>query len=167
MVRTIQEAAAVILARCVPDGECLLYAGKSKPTSYRQISVNGKPKYAHRIAYEAARGPIPDGLDLMHSCDRPACIRLAHLSPGTRQQNMDDAKSKGRTCSGEKRSKANNALRGDANPCSRISSGDMPHIRFLAGLGVSQKQIASEYGVTQSCIWKRLRGKRGGSGALS
>lgn len=36
---------------------------------------------AHRLAYELAVGPIPDGLQLDHLCRNRACVRPDHLEP--------------------------------------------------------------------------------------
>jgi len=51
---------------------------------------------AHRYAFSLAGGVIPDGHDLLHSCDTPACVNHAHLSVGTHKENMADMVEKGR-----------------------------------------------------------------------
>jgi len=52
--------------------------------------------YAHRFAYQQANGPIPPGLEVMHSCDNPPCCNPSHLSVGTHTDNMKDMARKGR-----------------------------------------------------------------------
>lgn len=39
---------------------------------------------------------------VMHSCDNPACVNIAHLTLGTQQQNVADQVVKGRTVKGVK-----------------------------------------------------------------
>lgn len=51
---------------------------------------------AHRVAWELCRGPIPDGLKVCHTCDVPRCCNPAHLFIGTQQDNLADARRKGR-----------------------------------------------------------------------
>jgi len=41
----------------------------------------------HRIAYEFALGPIPDGLTLDHLCRNTICCNPAHLEPVTLRVN--------------------------------------------------------------------------------
>lgn len=55
-----------------------------------------RPIKAPRVRWELAHGPIPDGLWVLHTCDRPVCVRLEHLWLGTRSDNMRDMYAKGR-----------------------------------------------------------------------
>ena len=51
---------------------------------------------AHRVSYEMANGPIPDGLIIRHKCDNPNCVNPKHLESGTQKDNMLDASFRGR-----------------------------------------------------------------------
>ncbi len=43
---------------------------------------------AHRISYELANGPIPDGLTLDHLCRNRRCVRPDHLEAVTSTENI-------------------------------------------------------------------------------
>lgn len=58
---------------------------------------------AHRVAWEMAHGPIPLGLEVLHRCDRPWCVRPDHLNLGTHQDNMHDMARKGRSTASDGR----------------------------------------------------------------
>jgi hypothetical protein len=49
-----------------------------------------------RMAYRVQIGPIPDGLQVLHKCDNPECVRVDHLFLGTISDNIKDAIKKGR-----------------------------------------------------------------------
>lgn len=41
---------------------------------YGQIKIKGAVKHAHCVTFELTKGPIPDGLYILHSCDNPKCV---------------------------------------------------------------------------------------------
>jgi hypothetical protein len=85
-------------------GPCWLWtAGRLGPDGYGGFATGVKskggypmPVYAHRVAWELERGPIPAGKHVLHHCDTPACVRAAHLFLGDQDANMKDASAKGR-----------------------------------------------------------------------
>ena len=78
------------------DSDCWIWAGVLDRYGYGRPWWNGKQIGAHRLAWIAANGPIQDGLHVLHSCDRPACVNPYHLRLGTHAENLRDRDSKGR-----------------------------------------------------------------------
>jgi len=67
---------------------------------YGRFGVGAKMIRSHRVSYEIHRGPIPDGLCVLHECDNPTCVNPQHLFVGTHQDNADDKMAKGRHTNG-------------------------------------------------------------------
>ena len=72
-------------------GSCLVWKYSLNQDGYGIIRVDGKNELAHRAAYIQAKGPIPDGKQINHLCNRPYCVQPAHFYAGDQQDNRDDA----------------------------------------------------------------------------
>ena len=79
------------------SGECWKWTAATTKFGHGICFVKGEQVSAHRISYEWAYGPIPDGLSVLHHCDNPACINPEHLFLGTQTDNMRDMRDKGRS----------------------------------------------------------------------
>ena len=118
-----------------PMSGCWLWVGDyATNTRYGQITSSGGAKErkkfrAHRASWELNRGPIPNGLSVLHKCDTPACVNPDHLFLGTQADNMHDMFAKGRrpTARGERAGKAKLteeqvlAIRDDPRPYREIA----------------------------------------------
>lgn len=72
------------------DGECWIWTGNTHPeTGYSRIWFGRHDdRLAHRVAYEWARGPIPDGLTIDHLCRRRPCVNPWHMEPVSSVENV-------------------------------------------------------------------------------
>ncbi len=75
---------------------CWLWSGPLNTWGYGAFYSNGRTLSAHRAAWETANGPVPDGLFVLHHCDRRMCCNPAHLYLGTQADNMRDKVVRGR-----------------------------------------------------------------------
>jgi hypothetical protein len=75
-----------------PETGCLLWQGGKISQGYGEIALNGRKQLAHRIAYEGAKGPIPEGLQIDHLCRRRNCVNPDHLEPVTQAENLKRAR---------------------------------------------------------------------------
>ena len=83
---------------------CIEWTGTTSPKGYGHIKINGTPRRTHRVAWELAHGPIPEGVQVLHHCDNPPCAQTkptdgypdGHLFLGTNAENMADRDAKGR-----------------------------------------------------------------------
>lgn len=82
MNASIGHLPANMAAKVVAIGHCWNWTGAIQSSGYGSVT-NGKGSsmLAHRRAYEALVGPIPDGLTIDHLCERKSCVNPRHMQP--------------------------------------------------------------------------------------
>jgi hypothetical protein len=143
------------MSTCIPATEVMNRKGMIRTTggyfclyhwdraARKKVYVNG----AHRIAYEECFGPIPDGLQVMHSCDNPACVNPEHLSVGTTQDNTADRTAKGRTPYGERHAGA------------RMTEQDVRSLRACKGVRGAKKKLIEQLGISKGAADNAIYGR--------
>jgi hypothetical protein len=70
-------------------GPCHLWTGGKDAKGYGIAWITGRTRRAHIVAYEWARGPVPNGLVLDHfACDRTSCVNPEHVRPTSQWENV-------------------------------------------------------------------------------
>ena len=131
------------------DDGCWIWTAFTNDQGYGVFGIGGRQTMlAPRFSWQLANGPIPQGLNVLHKCDNPPCVRPDHLFLGTRLDNARDREQKGR----------GNQPRGERNAQAKLTNVDIVAIRSLQGT-LTQVQIAERFGVTQTTIGNILRGE--------
>lgn len=75
-------------AKVAVTPSCWLWVAYRDPNGYGRVAMGDGPRLAHRVAYEALVGAVPDGLDLDHLCRVRNCVNPDHLEPVSHAENM-------------------------------------------------------------------------------
>lgn len=126
--------------KTIREGGCEVWTGTLKD-GYGIIVIDGAKRKVHRVTWETERGPIPDGLGVLHTCDNRRCRKLAHLFLGDSVANNLDRHAKGRTRAGA----------GERHHAAALTWKEVNEIRASDRRG---DELAFEYGVTESTISK-------------
>lgn len=119
---------------------CWVWRGHKNADGYGIFyRTRTKAEKAHRVAYELLEGAIPDGLQVLHHCDNPACVRPGHMFLGTQPDNMADMVQKGRQ----------RIPNGEINPRAILTEEQVKAIRADTRY---HRDIAADYGVCQATI---------------
>lgn len=145
------------VAIAAPD-KCWLFRKTTIHNPYGRFMINGVREQAHRASWILHVGPIRAGQKVLHRCDTPACVNLAHLFLGTQRDNVADCMEKGRR---------------KYNPAKAVAHGHVtltPEAvkNILADLQAGkgpQKALAAQYGTSQMTISNINRGKHWGVAA--
>ena len=131
---------------------CWIFNGAKSSKGYGSVRTRQPRKMvgAHILAYQKWVGQVDEGMHVLHSCDNPSCVNPEHLSLGTNADNMADRNSK------------NRQARAFNTPKTKLTKEEADEIRdtYLSSksigskkhTGISYRQLANDYGVTQGAI---------------
>lgn len=125
------------------DSGCHEWRSTIKTSGYGQF-WNKKPETAHRVAYKLFKGDIPEKKLVLHTCDNKICVNPEHLYAGTHKDNAKDM-----------HKRANKPL--GRSKLSRVQVVEIRE-RYKAR-GITQTQLAKEYGVQQTAISRAILGQ--------
>lgn len=76
--------------------QCWLWTGSKNQFGYGELSYNGFPFRTHVLSYLLHYGSLGKNTHVLHHCDNPTCVRPTHLYAGNQNDNMNDARKRGR-----------------------------------------------------------------------
>lgn len=126
---------------------CWEFTGAKDTYGYGNVSIDGKFHKAHRVSYALEHGDVPDEMVVCHRCDNPPCCNPDHLFLGSKQDNYDDMKNKGRDY------KASGSKSGQA----KLHEEDVKRIREAYLFGARQIDLAAAHGISQSNVSRIVR----------
>jgi len=125
---------------------CWLWIGHTNRDGYGRLAVYHRGmQLAHRISWEIHNGPIPDGLNVLHHCDIPACVNPSHLYLGTQKDNVRDMIVRGRA-------NWENRKAGEENGNAKLTETEVREIRKLHAIGNSTRRLARIYQVGKTTV---------------
>jgi hypothetical protein len=72
----------------VTESGCWIWTKALNELGYARISYLGKSWFAHRVAYIAKHGNIPEGTVIDHTCRTRCCVNPNHLEAVTQSENV-------------------------------------------------------------------------------
>jgi hypothetical protein len=121
---------------------CIVWNGSRDENGYGKIMQDRKSWSVHRISWLYHHGPIPEGKEVCHRCDRRACWNPDHLFVATHDENMKDAANKGRA----------KGPKGIEHWSSKLNEKSVKLIRNLYRRG-NGRILAKRFGVTDGNIY--------------
>lgn len=73
--------------RKTAQANCIVWTGAANSKGYGCFWADGKSTLVHRLAWEDANGPIPDGMTIDHLCRVRTFVNVAHMQLVTIAEN--------------------------------------------------------------------------------
>lgn len=70
------------------DKACWIWIRQRQNNGYGAVRAYGRVMPAHRASFLAFKGPIPQGMEVGHSCHKRFCVNPNHLKAMTHADNM-------------------------------------------------------------------------------
>ena len=131
-----------------PSSCCWEWTAGKTTTGYGKFRLNNRDLRANRVAYTLAKGEIPEGLVVRHTCDNPACCNPDHLILGTQSDNMKDMVKRKR--------QHNNQPQGEQHSKAKLTAKQVMEIYNSPLL---QNEIAKLYNINRSLV-SRIKHKK-------
>lgn len=132
------------------DDQCWPWLASTTRNGYGQVRADGRNQKAHRLSYTEARGEIPLGMVVMHTCDNRRCVNPNHLRLGTPRENNKDRDIKGRQVS----------KRGEAHGMSKLRENQAAEIVALRSeINRRVSDFAVRFGVSKTTVRDLLAGR--------
>lgn len=125
--------------------ECWPWHGSLDLAGYGRFFWNGLTYKAHRVSLEIHGIAIPDHCFACHRCPLKSCVNVAHLYPGTPEQNVHDMMRLQRHWHGERHHRA------------KLTLKEVEHIRTLSPTHTNVA-LAAMFGVHNGTISRIVRG---------
>ena len=138
----------------VPESGCWIWLRAVGSTGYGKMTVRRKTIASHRYFFSIFNGPILPNAHICHKCDTRLCVNPSHLFLGSRQDNMNDMKCKGRQWSGLRPQST-----GSNNLQAKLNESLVKEIRERHKVNMSIAGLADAYGVSKSVICSVLARK--------
>ena len=126
---------------------CYEWTRAKNPAGYGVMQANGKVNLVTRLVYEEHYGKINDGMLILHSCDNPSCVNIAHLREGTAKDNHNDMIER------------NRLPRGSEWSFSKLNENDVLAILKLSENGMKVSEIAEIYKIGKWTVSDILAGR--------
>jgi hypothetical protein len=129
------------------DGDCWRWTGSIARTGYGNFFYKGTVWLSHRaslVIFDKVKSLTP-GLHVGHACGNRDCVNPDHLKEKTASENNgQDKREHGKDCSGER--------------C-HFSKLNWEGVEAIRASDKKRRELASDYGVSMSCIANILRKK--------